>query len=67
MSLVLLVQKKTREHRMVIDYQKLNTQTIRQPCPLPSIDDLLEQCVGCKLFMVLDLPHGYQPKVPITE
>lgn len=44
---------------MVIDYRKLNAQTIRQPYPLPSIEDLLEKFVNCKLFTILDLAHGY--------
>lgn len=66
MSPVLLVRKKTGEQRMVIDYHKLNAQTIRQPYPLPSIEDLFEKIVNCKLFTILDLAHGYL-QVPLTE
>lgn len=39
---VLLVRKKTGESCLVVDYRRLNEQTVKQVYPLPNIDDLLE-------------------------
>ncbi|GFS92571.1 retrovirus-related Pol polyprotein from transposon 17.6 [Trichonephila clavipes] len=40
-SPVLLVKKKTGEQRLVIDYRKLKTQTVKDKYSLPRIDDIL--------------------------
>lgn len=63
---VLLVKKKSGEARMVVDYRRLNGQTIRQPYPLPTVDDLLEQLAGSTLYTVLDLAHGYL-QIPLSD
>ncbi|GBM92534.1 Retrovirus-related Pol polyprotein from transposon 17.6 [Araneus ventricosus] len=65
-SPVLLVKKKTGENRLVIDYRRLNSQTIKDKFPLPKIDDLLEQLHDCSFFTTLDLAHGYL-QIPLTE
>ncbi|GBN93176.1 Transposon Ty3-G Gag-Pol polyprotein [Araneus ventricosus] len=65
-SSVLLVKKKTVENRLVIDYRRLNSQTIKDKFPLPKIDDLLEQLHDCSFFSTLDLAHGYL-QIPLTE
>jgi hypothetical protein len=65
-SPVMLVRKKTGENRLVIDYRRLNSQTIKDRYPLPRIDDLLEQLHDCKLFTTLDLAHGYL-QIPLTD
>lgn len=63
---VLIVFKKNGESRMVVDYRRPNANTIRQPYPLPNVDDLLELFCGCTLFSVLDLAHGFLQN-PLTN
>ncbi|GBM41059.1 Retrovirus-related Pol polyprotein from transposon 17.6 [Araneus ventricosus] len=65
-SPVLLVKKKTGENRLVIDYRRLNSQTIKDNFPLSKIDDLLEQLHDYSFFTTLDLAHGYL-QIPLTE
>uniref|UniRef100_A0ABD2W5T5 RNA-directed DNA polymerase n=1 Tax=Trichogramma kaykai TaxID=54128 RepID=A0ABD2W5T5_9HYME len=59
-----VVPKKTlsdgkKRYRMVIDYRKLNEQTIPDAYPLPNINEILEQVGGAKYFSVLDLYSGF--------
>jgi len=63
---VLLVRKKSGESRLVVDYRRLNDQTVKQVYPLPNIDDLLEQMAGYRMFTVLDLAHAYL-QIPLTD
>uniref|UniRef100_A0A1Y1M9P0 Uncharacterized protein n=1 Tax=Photinus pyralis TaxID=7054 RepID=A0A1Y1M9P0_PHOPY len=42
-SPVHLVQKKSGEPRLVVDYRKLNAQTARQNFPLPNMDEMFEK------------------------
>lgn len=63
---VLLVQKKSEESRMVVDYRRLKASTVRQPYPLPHIDEFLEHFTGCTHFTVLDLAHGYL-QIPLAD
>lgn len=65
-SPVLLVKKKTGESRLVVDFRRLNSQTIRMNFPLPSIDDHLAMLSKTNFYSVLDLAHGYL-QVPLSE
>ncbi|UYV62889.1 hypothetical protein LAZ67_2002263 [Cordylochernes scorpioides] len=65
-SPVLLVRKKTGDHRLVVDYRRLNIQTVKDKFPLPRIDDLLEGLRNAKFFTTLDLAHGYL-QIPLTD
>lgn len=65
-SPVLLVMKKDGEPRLVVDYRKLNSQTVRRVFPTPNIDEHLETLTGAKMFCTLDLASGYL-QVPLTE
>lgn len=65
-SPVLLVNKKDGEPRLVIDYRKLNQQTIKKVFPVPEIDDQLQGFTNAKMFCVLDLASGYLQS-PLTE
>lgn len=70
-SPVLIVDKKPgpngeKKHRMVIDFRKLNAQTLGDAYPLPRIDDILDQLSRAKYFSTLDLASGYH-QVQIAE
>lgn len=47
------------KYRMVIDYRKLNKETIRDRYPIPEINEILPQIGKNKLFSVLDLKSGF--------
>lgn len=63
---MLLASKKNGKPRLVVDYRKLNSQTIRKLFPSPNIDDHLEALSDAKSFCTLDLASGYV-QVPLTE
>lgn len=48
-----------RKWRLVIDYRKLNEQTIDDKYPLPNIADILDKLGKCQYFSTLDLANGF--------
>ncbi|AMD22347.1 HGR008Cp [Eremothecium sinecaudum] len=65
-SPIVLVKKKDGSHRLRINYRELNKITVRDPFPLPRIDDLLA-CIGeAKVFSTLDLHGGYH-QIPMKK
>ncbi|WVZ49816.1 hypothetical protein U9M48_001142 [Paspalum notatum var. saurae] len=63
---VLFVKKKDGSMRLCIDYRELNAVTLKSKCPLPRIDDLLDQLKGAKYFSKIDLVSGYH-RIKIHE
>ena len=58
-SPVLFVKKKDGSMRLVVDYRKLNAQTIKNSFGLPRADDQLESVRGAKWFSRFDLHSCY--------
>ena len=56
---VLLVEKKNKSLRMVVDYRALNEVKIKNKYLLPMINDLFDQLQGAKVFSKIDLRSGY--------
>lgn len=65
-SPIVLVQKKSGEKRLCVDYRALNSKTKRDHYPLPRIEDLLDQLSGQSIFTTLDLASGYH-QIALTE
>lgn len=58
-SPILMVQKKTGEQRLCIDFRALNNKTVKDRFPLPLIEDQLTNLSGNRFFITLDLASGY--------
>lgn len=65
-SPIVLVQKKTGDMRLCVDYRALNNKTRRDHYPLPRIEDLLDRLSGQIIFTTLDLASGYH-QIPIAK
>lgn len=71
-SPILLVEKKTKDYRMCVDYRTLNKSTIPNSFPLPHIRDIISKLKSSNFVSSLDLESGYhqikmdKSSVPLT-
>ena len=54
-----LVPKKNGKLRLVIDYRKLNEQTIKSCWPIPSIEEIFDTLQGSAYFTTIDKSWGF--------
>ena len=55
----MLVQKKNGKLRLVIDYRKLNEQTIKSFKPIPSIEEIFDTLQGSASFTIIEMSWGF--------
>lgn len=58
-SPIILVKKQDETDRLVVDFGRLNTVTLKDSYPLPRIDDALDAVNGTKYFSYMDLMNGF--------
>lgn len=51
---------------LVVDYRKLNSETIVDCFPIPNIDEIFDKLGGCAVFSTLDLAKGFY-QIEMTE
>ncbi|CAF4448439.1 unnamed protein product, partial [Rotaria magnacalcarata] len=63
----ILVKKKDKSFRLVVDYKRLNAITIKDSSPLPNMEDTIQKLgKGFSYFSKLDLKSGFY-QIPINN
>jgi hypothetical protein len=59
LSPLVIVPKKNGKLHICADYQKLNSQTKKDPFPLPPLDSILDTVAGHEMYSFMDGYNGY--------
>jgi hypothetical protein len=65
-SPIVLVSKPNGGRRFCVDFKRLNSQTIKDSYPLPTIEESLNRLSGCSVFSTLDLVSGFW-QIPLNK
>ena len=65
-SPITVVMKKNNTIRLCIDFRKLNSITVFDAEPIPTLEELLSRLKGAKYFTKCDLTKGYW-QIPLAE
>ena len=65
-SPITVVMKKDNTIRLCIDFRKLNSITVFDAEPIPTLEELLSKLKGAKYFTKCDLTKGYW-QIPLAE
>lgn len=58
-SPIILVKKKDETDRLVVDFGRLKSVTLKDSYPLPRIEDALDAVNGTQYFSYMDLMNGF--------
>lgn len=65
-SALVVVPKKDGSYRVCVDYREINKRIVRDPYPMPNIEDQIDQLADARVYTTLDLKNSYF-HVPIKE
>lgn len=63
---MVVVPKKSGAVRICVDFRPLNESILREVHPLPTVDEILSQFAGAKVFTKLDANSGFW-QIPLEE
>ena len=61
-----MVPKPDGSVRFCIDYRKLNLMTVKDPYPIPRMDECIDSLGDARVFSTLDFNAGYW-QIPVAE
>jgi hypothetical protein len=67
LSPLVIVPKKNDKLRICVDYQKLNSQTKKNPVPLPFLDSILDTMARHDMYSFMDGYNGYNKVKMVKE
>ena len=65
-SPVVAAQKASGDIRLCVDTSKANAAIVRERIPISTVDEVLENLIGCAVFSKVDLRLGFQ-KIELDE
>jgi len=65
-SPIVMVKKKTGKWRLCVDFRQINAKSVKDACPMPRINYILDQLREARYISSLDLKDGYW-QIPLEE